>query len=810
MKSNSLYPYLLMVCICVSRFTMAADPHARLTGRVFLPNHEPAMYATIVLLNADSVIIKGAISEPDGTWLITQVAPGKYIIQVRNLGYLTYHTQPLKVISGQTITLDPIHLQAATGELHEVVVEADKAMVEVHADKLVFNVSSSANATGNNGLELLSKAPGVIVDLDNNIILQGKTGVQIYINGRPSRLSGQELTTMLEGMRSDNIQSIEIITNPSSRYDAEGSAGIINIVLRKSLHTGLNGNIVTSWTQGNFSRSSLGTTLNYNNDKVSVNAGITLSQINFQDNFQEASTQNGYSFEMLTRGLYTRSGYNITTGIGYTLNEKNTFNFDAQTFVSNRDQSIYNHTGISDLNLAMPYEILQAQTLAQTPAQNLVLNLNYRLLPTPSSSLSTDLSLGKYTSHAGTLQPNHYYDAGMQKLRSVNSRFRTDMAINLLSAKIDYENKIGILTFSTGAKWSRVSTDNDLTFFNLEGITEVINPHRSNEFTYSEDVGALFVLLNATPNQHLSFNAGLRVEHTSSLGFLKAALPNDLNKVPRQYTDLFPNLGITYNNQKNSIISATFGRRITRPNYHYLNPFEEKMSELMSWKGNPFLNPNYITNYQLTWSWQKKLVITNTYSITRDFFANIFVAESEKATVLTPRNMDRFTSNGLSISLPLQPLPWWEVSTFVNYNYDRYSGTMDEAVIQLNAHLYNLRMQNLLRMPMGIALELTYFVNSPWIFRGSIEVEGNHGLNAGLRKDFFNRKVLLQLTGNDIFHTSSWYYYTSNYGGITTDGVRMLDNQRFGFSLTYQMGTQKKPARRLRSGIEEEMRRIQE
>jgi hypothetical protein len=803
---------LLIIFPFLSTMLIAQPSQSQISGYVYNPLNEPAMYSTVVLLNKDSVLVKGAFSQEDGSYILENISPGNYFVQIRNIEFQTYISNLINVEPGQKIELDPIYLSPAINQLGEVVVTADKALVEIHPDKIVYNVSASANASGSNGLELLGKAPGVTVDMDNNINLQGKSGVQIYINGRPSRLSGTDLANMLEGMRSDNIESIEIISNPSAKYDAEGTAGIINIVMKKNMNTGFNGNLVSSYSLGNHGRGNLGTTFNYNTDKLAFNSNISITDSEFQDDFNEISERQGFILDMETDGLNNRRGYNFSSGLTYTINEKNSISLDGRMFITDRSGLSVNNTGILDAENNTPIEFLFAETIEKDPSENYMLNFNYRFVPGSTSSISTDISFGKYAVIGDTEQPNTYYDQNKDGIiRTFNSRYDTGTSIDILSAMLDYEKKFSFLTFSTGAKYSFIRTDNSLDFFNYTDGVPVFDITRSNDFTYEENVAAFYFMMSAAPNQYLSLNAGIRMENTTSLGVLESEIPNPDDRVDRNYNDFFPNIGISYNNQKNSVISASIGRRINRPNYQSLNPFEYKMSELQSWKGNPFLQPNYITNYQVSYSWKRRLVISNTYSITRDFFATLFVIEGDKGSILTPRNMDKVTNNGLSITYPVQALEWWQFNTFFNYNYETYEGDLQGTVIDLTVSKYNFRVQNMLKLPGDVNLELTYYIYSPWIWRGSVEVEGNQGLDVGIRKAFLNRSLIVQLTGNDMFRTNSDYFYKSNYGGIVTDGVRTFDNQRFGFSLTWNFGNQQAKARqRSRSAIDEEMNRISE
>ncbi|MDA3823352.1 MAG: TonB-dependent receptor [Bacteroidales bacterium] len=188
----------------------------------------------------------------------------------------------------------------------------------------------------------------------------------------------------------------------------------------------------------------------------------------------------------------------------------------------------------------------------------------------------------------------------------------------------------------------------------------------------------------------------------------------------------------------------SFGRRITRPNYQNLNPFESKTSELSSWKGNPFLKPNYIENYQVSYSFKRKLVISNTYSVTHNFFANVFLTAGDKGDVLGPQNMDKVTNNGLSVSYPLKVSKWWQFSSYFIYNTVSYGGDIQGAVIDLSANIFNFRLQNNLKLPLNIDMELSAYISSPWIWGGTVNVEGAYNISAGLKREFMDGRLLLQ------------------------------------------------------------------
>jgi iron complex outermembrane recepter protein len=810
MKSNQYLFILIILFTGFSNLALGQQNETQIKGYIFSPENTPAMYSTVILLNQDSVFMKGAFSQDDGSFVFDNIEQGTYFVLVRNIEFQTYMSQAVTIKKNEKILLDRINLKTSINQLNEVVVTARKAVLEVHADKMVYNVSSSINASGNSGLEMLGKAPGVIVDMDNNIILQGKSGVQVFINGRPSRLSGNDLSNFLESMRSDNIDYVEIITNPSAKYDAEGTGGIINIVLKKNVNLGFNGNLTGNFSQGIYAKGSVGTTLNYSAEKINLYTNINTSLDNWQDNFRETALQSGFLLNKKSDGLNTRKGFSFSGGLDYALSSKQSLSIDGRVFINKRDNKLFSTTGIFDASDIGFGEILRAEVLDKMPTENYNLNVNYRFIPNKSSNFSVDLSLGKYSGDKNTFQPNDYLEASSGSiLRSFNSEYDAMTAIDLRSALFDFEKKLKNFTLSAGAKYSYISTNNQLEFYNIQNDLPVFDINKSNDFTYLEKISALYFIVNSKPTDKITINAGLRMENTSSLGRLESEVPTEDNEVARNYTNFFPNISISFDDKKNSVISASFGKRITRPNYQDLNPFESRMSELSSWKGNPFLKPNYITNYQLTYSLKRKLIIANNYSITRDFFATIFEISEEKGNILIPRNMDKSTTNGLSVSYPLQILKWWELSSFFIFNYSTYKGDLEGTKIDLKSTQSSLRMQNNMRLPGGVAMEVTFNIWGPWVWRGSVNVEGSYGLNFGIKKDFFDRRLLVQLTGNDILRSSSDFYYKSNYGGMIVDGVRSFDNRRVGINVTYNFGNQKaKIKKRAKSAIDDELKRI--
>jgi hypothetical protein len=777
-------------------------------GLLLDTDNQPAAFSTVALYRTDSTLIKGAISDASGKFQVEGVFQGSVYLTIQNIEFNTYNSPTIKVNMGQSIDLKTIVMTPLSIKLSEVVVSGQRQLVEVLPDRMVFNVSSSVNASGNNGLELLSKAPGVVIDPDNNVILQGKSGVRIFINGRPSRLSGSDLATMLESMQSDNIELIELITNPSAKYEAEGNAGIINIKLKNNVNLGYSGNIISSYSKGDASRFSNGASINYGKEKLSLTANITRFDNVFQEGFEDYKEQSGFGLGLNSHENKDRAGYNFSSSITYDLSDKHSFNVSGGGVITDGNYDLLSVTEIADLSDPTGDQVLVSNSITNYTSSNYNLNLNHLWEITEKASLSTDLSYGSFVKDNSVNQPNSYLEGdGTTLIREVNNAFDPYTDIDLYSAKVDYEQRFDKIKLSAGAKYYKVLTENEFIVSDVVAGEATLNPAKSNTFNYTEEVVAAYAILDFDLLKNVKASAGLRVEHTESQGILESTQVGSSDDVQRNYTNLFPNLSLAYSKNK-STVSISYGKRITRPSYQDLNPFESKTSELVIWKGNPFLNPNYITNYQFTYSHKGGLVLSNTYSITEGFFARLLEIVDETGTFIVPRNMRRSTTNGLSISYPFEVVSGWDVTGFVVYNMSTFEGEFDNTNIDITTHIYNARIQNDIKLPWGISMNVGLYYNSPWIWRGSIEIDEFYGVNLGIRKNLLKDKLQVRLTGADIFNTGSDFDYLGNYGGINIKGVYLADNHRFGFGLTYKFGNNKIKNKSRKGGLNDELRRI--
>lgn len=805
---------LLFFLILLSTYKVCCQDTANsvteIKGKIINTNREPIEFAMIALFINDSIYITSAVADMEGRYTMKNMDAGTYSLRIDHMEYKTFISAELIVSDGTTLEMPDQILEGKTNELDEVVITKKKRMIEVKADKIIFNVTSSPSASGSNGLDLLKMAPGVTLDLDNQISLLGKNNVQVYLNGVQSRLSGNDLTTFLQSLSSDTVESIEIISNPGAKYEAEGTGGIINIRLKKSVATGFNGNATSSFTKGEAWRYSNNVSLNLGTGKIQSNFDITQSYANNLEFFNDRKQQNNAILELDSREEQVRDGFNVGFGLESKLTDAHYVGMSGRGIFNNVDNSLNSTTNLFEATPLQFTEILSSQVFVEGPSSNYLLNGFHIWTLADGSAITTNLSAGLFNSEQNTDQPNTYFEPdGTTVIERNDTAFSADTDINLWSAKIDYEKDWEKFSVSSGFKYAHIKTFNMFAFFNVENEIPIFEPTLSNDFNYVEKVAAAYANINVSFAPKWTLNAGLRVENTDSRGQLFTEVDVDNKDVPRNYTDFFPNVSLSFDDQENNSLSIGVGRRITRPNYQDLNPFERPTSQLVVWKGNPFLNPNYIINYQVSYSFKNKLIITPSYSETTGFFARIVEITGDQSTQIIPRNMEKATLLGVSASYQFEPTEFWDVFITGNASRESFKGDVESTVIDITNTLWNYRIQNTLKLPLDILMDVTFTQRSTWIWRGSVFIKGTEGLSFGIRKNFFNKKLQVRITGADIFRTESDYPYASNYGGIDLDGVYSADNRRFGMGLTYNFGDNTSKEKIRKNALDEELDRIE-
>ncbi|MEP6466502.1 MAG: TonB-dependent receptor [Parafilimonas sp.] len=774
----------------------------------FLPN------ASVALLKVkDSSVIKLAVTNTSGVYQFKNINKGSYLTSISFIGYANAYSAAFEVAGSGDINAPSVSISKINNGLKDVVVTAKKPLIEVKADKTILNVENSINAVGNDALELLRKSPGVMVDKDDNISLSGKNGVQIYIDGKPSPLSGSDLSTYLKTLQSSQIEAIEIITNPSAKYEAEGNAGIINIRLKKNKSFGTNGSINAGYNIGTYPKYNAGISLNHRDKKVNI-----FGNYNFNDS-RNASFMNLYRvqldtiFDQHSKMQFTNKSHNFKAGMDYFLNTNNTIGVMVNGNLSDPHFSNQSSTVISYQPTNVTDKILQAQNTSAGKRDNINANINYRFADTSGHELNVDADYGYYDIKSNQYQPNFYYDpTGIDLQNQYIYNMIAPTKIDIYSAKADYEQNFKKGRLGYGAKFSYVKTTNDFDRYNVYTNDKLLDTLRSNNFNYKENVNAAYVNYNRQ-FKAIMIQAGLRVENTNSEGLSNGYnwngtyVPYD-STFKRNYTDFFPSAAITYNKNPKNQWGLSYSRRIDRPAYQDLNPFEFKLDEYTYQKGNTQLTPQYTNSVSLTNTLFYSLTTRLTYSHVSDVFSQIIDTADKSKTFITKKNLATQNMVSLNISMPWQK-KWYSVFANINSYYSHYKANFGVGrTIDLDVYSVNVYAQQTFKIAKATSLELSGFYSSPSIWQGTFKSGAIWSVDGGVQQTFFKGKATAKLSVTDIFQTLRWSG-VSDFAGqyLRVNGGN--ESRQLRISFLYRFGSsQVKAARQRKTGAEEESQRV--
>lgn len=658
-----LFIFSIPLLVTSTAYAQSNLQDGSITGYVNDDKLSPAQYATVTLcLAGDSSVVKKVLTTINGDYLFENIAAANYRIAVEWIGYKKFYSPSFQFTA--TRTIENITLVAESTQLENVTIVSKKPLIEHRNDKVILNIANSILAAGNSALEILAKAPGVTVDQDGNISLRGKRGVNVMLDGKPTYLSAEQLTTTLRATSGNNIQTIELISNPSSKYDASGSGGIINIRLKKNSNYGTNGTVTAGSGYGSYYKANSGVTLNHRSKNVNVFGSYNYDKGKDFENLKvHRSNQNGTQttyFDVNGHDVSTRSNQSYKAGIDYDLNDKTVIGFMASGFVNNNTTDANSITLIGGLPQQADSTIT-ANTPAYMQLKNQTYNLNYKtVIDTMGKEFNADLDYSTFNSVNDVNYTNYFSNAPGASLKApLVFRNSTPSTIKIWAAKADYVYPFSSQTkLETGVKSSYVKTDNDSQFENLEGESWQNDLTRSNRFIYKEYVNAAYANLQ-TAFDDTKLQIGLRTELTNSEG-------NSINTnsvVKRNYLDFFPNISVSREVSKDQEIGLSYGRRIDRPDYKSLNPFIYFADLYTFSQGNPLLNPQYTNAFTLSYGYKKTLNISLGYSHTKDVITTTLLTDTVKKTLLLfDQNLATQTLLDLNVSLPVTITKWWSTA----------------------------------------------------------------------------------------------------------------------------------------------------
>ena len=800
--------FLFVLAVLCTAATLNAQ---KISGTVTQPDGKAVEFATVMLYAAaDSALVKGAVTDSDGKYEFENIAAGRYFINANQVG-MGKGAAPVFDYAGGDKPMEKLTLQESATEIGQVTVVARRPIVEVKSDKTIMNVEGNLNSQGQNALELLRKAPGVVVDNNDNIMLKGKNSVRFQIDGRDVPMDSKDLAGYLKGLRAEDIAAIELITNPSAKYDASGNAGIINIKTRKNRSLGTNGSIGGEAVYGESLKGGGRFSINHRNQWINVFGNYNNHFGDWHNTLNLTRDQDGRRFDQSSKMMDNNNNHNFKFGSDFFLNSKHTVGFivdgrtahgpwrnDARTFISSLSSP--DHVD----------SVLVAKNFQPQDRKNLNFNINYRFADTLGHELTIDANRGLYRYRAESYQPNYYMDPSEETVLSENIyQNSTPTDINLTILKADYEQPFLKGKLGVGYKMNHVQTDNTFDFYNVVNGDPILNIDRSNRFEYDEMVNAGYVNYNIQVKKW-GFQAGLRTEHTHWDGELTSQKVENNQMVGNDYLDFFPSAAVTYALNDKNQFNLTYSRRIDRPSYRDLNPFEDKLDELTYKKGNPFLRPQYTNGVELTHTFMGFFNTTLGYSHTNDVFTEYIDTAGNGASYLQQGNIasqDNFT---LSISAPMPIAKWWEGYLSVTGILSSFDANFREGYSYSESFKsLNLYSEQNFKLPKGWTFQVSGWFNSPSIWQATFRSKAMGAMDIGVKKQILDGDGTISLTMGDVLGTAGWSSVNDFTPGLYMTGNGTWESQTLRLNFDYKFGNKNvKGSRQRKTGTEDVDSRI--
>ena len=784
-----------------------------ITGIVKDSISQPVDVATVSLIRLpDSVFVKAELTDPEGKFSFYEVPDGTYYLHVAFLGYKDYTTDTFNVTAeGAHPSIPEIILKPDGLELAEVSVVATRPFVERKADRLIVNVENSIMAAGSNALEVLERAPGVVVTADEAIAIRGRSGVIFMIDGKVTPMSGQELTNYLKALPAGSIDHIEIITNPSAKYDAAGNAGIIDIRLKKDSGLGTNGTLTANLSQGVYPKAGAGLSLNRRSKGLNVYGAYNY---NYRQGFNDLDLYRVFFENGQRTGAYDQDNYLVIpyhfhsarAGVDYYPSSNTVIGVLANANVNAFEPGGQNFSRVED-GQGEVVSSFSTTNESQDLWPSYALNSNFKhTFPKHKQELTVDLDFARYWNETQQRFTTRYYDLnGEEYLPYYLLTGDLNGNLQIQSAKADYVHPIkDKARLETGVKSSKVSADNNLVFYDESDVTQPeFDSTISNHFLYDEIIHAAYV--NFTYNwTHFSIQSGLRGEQTIADG-LQLINGQSFN---RRYTNWFPSVFLNYNFSDDYALGLNVSRRLDRPSYQQLNPFKFFLDPSTYREGNPFLNPQFTWSIEMNHTFFQRYILTLAYSTTSDNITQVIapVEGEDRVTVQTDKNLDQADYYSLTAGIPFTIGKWLNSNNSVSCYLGQYRGSYANTELNDGNVVLDLRTNNtfILGNDWSAEFNVSYHSREQYAF---MNLDPMWAVGGGIQKQLFNKRSTLKLAFTDIFWTnlpSAYIRYTDYEESF--DVYR--DTRVASLSYTHRFGdTQIAPSRRRAGGAEEEKQR---
>lgn len=786
--------FLLLIVL----FPCFAQAQSRLSGKVKDSAGHPLDAATITLKRDDKQI-SSAFADL-GNFTLSYNDAGTYVVSASLVGY-----EPVQArvqLPGDSLVLV---MQADSKALEEVAITFKRPLIERKVDRITFNVENSILASGGSAWEALAKAPGVQVNGSNDLTANRKS-VQVYMDGKPLNLSGDDLATYLQGLPSDLVSQIEVFSNPPAKFEAEG-ASVVNIITKKAKKQGFNATLNSGLMQGVYTGYNASTTFNYRKDKLNIYGSYGFTH---RDTFQDhdVSIDYGDSFWSSPNHSISQSdNHNYRFGADYQLAPNQVLGFLVTG--SNRDGNNDGQTLTQVTNRQMVLDsTLWTDNYSSNSSNQYAYNLNYNLkLDSGKRSLNIDVDYSPYQSESSAYADNMtFLPDGQQTPSRFHIYTPSAQHIDIYSGKADYTYRLfGKWDLSSGIKYSSTQSRNDFDYFNREGSSVTAVPENSNHFIYTERTAAAYTSVTGIFGKW-TLQGGLRGEYTRIRG--NSLTLNSVNA--RKYFKLFPTAFIQYKVDDDNQLQLNYAYRIERPEYNRLNPAKRFSSPYNVYVGNPALQPAFVQNVEFNYTYKRDYNVTAYYSAVHDLFSNINVQDNEtKIYSGTHANLGSSVNTGIRLSSSFHPSAWWDMNVIADgYRQQEKSAFLTSSYdFHLISYYASLNQSFTIDAKSALKAEIRGTLTGPGI-QGIYRVDHSSTVDAGIKTNVLHGLGTLRLAVNDIFNTNS-NYIRINYLDQHSSFFHHVESRNVGLSFSYRFGKNVAASRSRSTASEEERKRAQ-
>lgn len=811
--------YLLLGILCLTT-SIAYAQKGIIKGNVV--NSEKAVVNNLLvtlLLAKDNSLVKTQISEPDGSFEFTNLIDESYIIVLEDEKYKPFQS-PILTISKevQVVDVSTIILEKTTANsLKEVVVQKKKSFVENKIDKTVLNVDALISAAGGDAMDVLQKAPGIIVDENGTITFKGKSGVAVFIDDKPTYLSGADLEAYLKSLPASTLNQIELMTNPPAKFDAAGGAGIINIITKKSKAKGFNGSATSRISQGKRGQTRQGINLNYLNDKIKIFGNVGYA---YQNSINDLYIFRRFKNDDLsTKSLFDQSSMldrnsnnvNAKVGLDYYVSNKSTIGVGVSGIYKSGNQN----NDVSSV-LSNPFAVVDSTIIAQNREKekfkNAGLNLNYRYdIDSIGTKFTVDFDYLRYDTETHqkfnntVYQPDNSISNQDELLGDLPSR------IDIYSFKTDYSHPLkndGVI--EAGYKVSVSNTDNIADYRDVINNVPVPNYDTSNHFKYNEVINAGYINFN-TSYKRFSFQTGLRLENTYSKGNQLGNIEKPASQFKRSYTNLFPTVYVQYKLDSigNNQLVASYGKRINRPYFQDLNPFVSPLDRFTYYAGNPYLNPSFAYNYELSYRYKGYFSATVSYANTKDDI-NETIEINEGIYYSRPGNIGKseYYSNNFTADIPFYK--WWKANFYNEITYSKFKSKLYTEDLNSSGTFWYFSANNTFIFSQNWSGELGGNYQTD-IVSSQFTLGARGAINIGVKTKILEGKGSLKFSVNDVFYGNINTGTINNLKLTDATWINKPDSRFAALTFTYSFGKAfKSKEQHDASGADSEKNRVKE